>query len=279
MAKQAKTSKDKSSWHVRVMPYTTLLSAVIAVCGLLFGIYQFEKGRQKDRAAQERDQSIRIQNQIRADLDQILTFTQDKQQTSARVSFLLADLKSYLDIEAKDGQAGSEDANARIRKVSAVLVKAMVADCNFEEHRDVNFANTLLDDWEDTGQYLKGDPTSQSQIIDKLGDAILNIYVKDPKVISTAEMSGDDYLYVSGYGTLTPSDISYFQDMVSAYKRLFKDINTTRMKEAKALRFQMSTCNPDATKNFFDIKFDPKGIPELCHCVPCRLEAASPQGH
>src|SRR2546423_244455 len=164
---EIETLKSRSNWEKWVASFTPLLTILIAVGGFIFGIYQFQRLQQnqhtqiiaeqeKDRLTRETDQSIRIQTQLRSDIEQILQFTNDKQQTVSKVSFLLEDLKGYLEISADKPQSApaAEKPRDKKRSITIILVKAVVDDCDFKQHRDVNFTKTLIDNWEDYRDYL-----------------------------------------------------------------------------------------------------------------------------
>lgn len=92
--------KHKKSREDRFLQYSPLVTVIVAVAGFLFGIYQFQtqqtKEQQKDRASRETDQIIILQNQIRADVNELLRFTGDQSQPVSRVLFLLEDLNYLL---------------------------------------------------------------------------------------------------------------------------------------------------------------------------------------
>lgn len=268
--------KNNNGWEKAITSYTPLLSVLIAVGGFLFGIYQFQKQRQiqqtqilieqqKDRQTRERDQAIRIQNQIRSNVEQILLFTNDKQQTVAKVSFLLSDLKSYLEISAVEDLP--VDSEYRKESITASFVKSVIDDCNFDEHRDVNYALTLLTYWEDYERYIRN-TRALEYILYMYSEALQHIYYEDPSAIRSVRYLGNySYTFPRGYGSLSTSRIFHFEDIVMGFKEHFKLLEDEKIKEKSLKNFQSSTCNDALTEALFGIKVDRKSDPgSFAHC-------------
>jgi hypothetical protein len=271
--------KKNNGWEKRIALYTPLLSILIAVGGFLFGIYQFQRvqqvqqnqiidEQQKDRLAREADQAIRVQNQIRSDVDQILLFPSDKQQTISKVSFLLEDLKSYLELSADKLQTGASKNNKR--SVSISLVNSVMNDCNFDQHRDVNYAYTLISNWEDYGQYLKEEDSNSLQyILNMYKQALRNVYDKDPSVIRSVRyiVEDDAFLHPNGYGKLNTAQVNHFHDIINGFDTYLDFLKDEKVKEKYLAYFQGAMCNSTLMEQYFGVKFSPKSAPdEFAHC-------------
>lgn len=273
--------RNKSRWSDRVAPYTNLLSIVVAVSGFLFGIYQFQKQHQalqqqlifeqeKHRVAVEREQEIKLQDQIRSDVEQLLQFTQDKQITTAKVSFLLSDLKSSIATKFRASQpAGDAAANTMIREVSAMLSTAVINECNFDERRDLQFLITVMAKWKDYEEYLKENPDQIEWLLDAFSESIEHIYNEEPSVIRTVfwDKSVDVYHYPAGYKKLSASKIDHFQNLIVTFADIFDPVKDKKEMEWLAVKFQAATCNPTLTKELIDVSFPPKSKPELRGCL------------
>src|SRR3712207_907132 len=127
--------KDKA-WSKKFAVYIPLVTAALAVGGFLFGIFQFINEQQKERLAKEVEQGLKIDNQIRSNIEQILQFPSDKQQTISRTSFLLVDLQSLLDLksqlELRPDIPQTSTAEDRKNTVSYSFISSITDDCNFD---------------------------------------------------------------------------------------------------------------------------------------------------
>ena len=275
--------KSKGDWERWIAAYTPLFSILLALIGVLFGIYQFQRVQQiqhtqimaqqeKDRLTRETDQAIRIQNQIRSDIEQILQFANDKQQTVSKVSFLLEDLKSYLEISADKLQTpGSADkVRDKTRSVTITLVKAVVDDCDFKNHRDVNFAKALVDHWEDYRGYLyKEDRVSLEYILYMYEDAILDMYYKIPSATTSVRFYRNQsrYEYPKGYQDVDASQESHFRDLIEGFDVHMMLLEDDEAKKRHIKQFQAATCNDDLTQDLFSTKITRVSDPQFfAHC-------------
>jgi hypothetical protein len=275
--------RSKSNWERWVVAYTPLFSILITVGGFLFGIYQFQRLQQnqqtqiiaeqeKDRLTRERDQAIRIQNQTRSDIEQILQFTSDKQQTLSKLTFLLEDLKGYLEINEDKSQiaASTDKSRDKKRNITITLVKAVVDDCDFKQHRDVNFAKTLIDHWEDYRDYLyKEDRVSLEYILYMYEDALLDMYHKIPSVTTGIRFFREEsrYEYPKGYKNADASQESHFRDLVEGFDVHMMLLKPEDARERHMKQFQAATCNGELTEDLFGIKISRASDPQFfSHC-------------
>jgi hypothetical protein len=270
-----------SSWAEAIARYTPLISVVIAVSGFLFGIYQYQKQeevsnkkmlieQQKDRETREKDQALKIQNQIRSDLELLLQFTQDKQQTAAKVRFLLTDLKTYLELEKSLKETNSKTNTTR--DITGSLLKTISDDCDFSQRRDVNFVSTIMTDWEDYKQYLKENPETNEYILEKYISALITMYGIAPSVVRGIQYQADrgNYEYTHGTGKLNPPQTFYLDDLLVGFEDHIKVHDEGKEKETYLQQFQAATCNPTLTEQLFGVKFDPKSLLKYKDIPPCR---------
>jgi hypothetical protein len=167
----------RGQWERRVARYVPPLTAALAAAGLAFGFYQFKSQqgkqheqniaeRQKDRDARELEQRLRLQNQIRADLDRLLQFARDEEQTVSAASFLLSDLKALLASKVNESQRMMDIYPEYERNVTLSLLTSIKYDCDFSrDARDVRLATTVLDGWVDYPAYLRGDLDSLERLL------------------------------------------------------------------------------------------------------------------
>lgn len=133
-------------------PLFPLVGSLLTVVALVFGFYQFRTQQQREFAAQS-------QNQLRSDVDQILRFAHDENQTISMVSFLLDDMKGLIDSASAGSDKKLADAlKGSERRVTEALVEQIVYDADFEDSpRNVVFASKIVTKWKDYQNYLKED--------------------------------------------------------------------------------------------------------------------------
>src|SRR5688572_12811196 len=81
------TSQALRKWKL-VGRVTPIVTSAVAAAALLFGVFQYRSESKKDRRAKEVDQRILLQKQIRGDIEELLRFTQDGEQTVSKAAFL-----------------------------------------------------------------------------------------------------------------------------------------------------------------------------------------------
>ncbi|PYS99852.1 MAG: hypothetical protein DMF63_10180 [Acidobacteria bacterium] len=261
--------------------YIPLISVVIAVGGFLFGIYQYQKQdelaqkrilfeQQKDRETKESDQALRIQSQMRTDIEQLVQFTKDKQETAAKVRFLLTDLKTYLELEGNLKEHNFK--TNKKRDITSSLLKTISNDCDFSQPRDVIFVQTIMTDWEDYKQYLKEHPELNVYIFDKYISALITMYQTDPSVVRGIRYQADrrNFDYTKGYGRLDQAETFYLDDLLAGFDDHMKVHEDAKEKETYLKQFQAATCNPALTQDLFGVKFNPEDLSQFKDIPTCR---------
>lgn len=175
----------------RLLQYIPLITVSIAVAAFLFGIYQFtdEQRKQQDKqlAEQRRGLAIRIQDQIQADLDQLLHFTTEEQ-TVSRALFLLEDLKFLVGLSLNVSQDGSDVLPCEERVITQSLVGLIDNDCDFiKNEKDVHFTATVIDHWKDYSDYLKQNADVLNEVLAKYDTALVALHAQDPRYFQTMQ--------------------------------------------------------------------------------------------
>lgn len=182
---EAQSLLKKNKWDLKAQFMPPIIAMLLGVGGLYLTLNQYKGQRraeqdrtiseqQKDRKNGEVDQRTRLQNQIRTDIDEILRFTRDENQTVSRISYLLEDIKTvmrstlYIDEEKQTVAKAFPEYERHLTESLAIMVRD---DCDFTKNaRDVGVANVVITQWQDYSAYLRGEP-------DKL-DWILYSYIR-----------------------------------------------------------------------------------------------------
>jgi CRISPR/Cas system CMR-associated protein Cmr5 small subunit len=266
---ELKNKKEKKTISEKITPYIGLISAVIAVGGFLFGVYQFLDGQSKSRLSQERELSEKIENHLSSDIEKILLFTKDEKMSVAQMTYLFDDLKTYIKLKAKTAENPDEEDRRLTRAVSEKLLYAMQNDCNYENQKDALFLWAVLANWEDFAETLKENEPINVYILDRQRDALQTFYSKDSEVISTLTFDTVNWgvTYSNGYGKLTPQDTAHLGHILVNIVGTFKLLNDENRKKDIVLGVQGATCNRILTKQIFGTDYEPKDYGELRACV------------
>jgi hypothetical protein len=260
--------RHKNKWENRISVYIPLASVLLAVGGFLFGIYQFQSQQrlqqdrtileqQKDRLAKEREQAIRIQAQIRDDVDQLLRFTTNKDMTIARASFLLNDLKRLCSYSGNEEQVDSVSGNKLVREVTKSLVEMVRSDCDFDSPRDLELVEAIMNDWEDYLKYLKDEPDTVSPLLDKYINAFMKLHKATPQSVEAIRYNPDTSTYencpCNCQDDPTFHHFSLLQDGFDQHLDLLK--KNTEQRVAFIRYYQGALCNPALTEQVYGESF------------------------
>ena len=249
--------RKKSVWHDTVLQLTPALTVLVALSGFVFGIYQFHNGQEKARELEQAGQQIKIQDQIRSDLDQIVQFPTDRKQTVSRVSFFLLDLDNLLKPNLADPDSTAKDR----RKIGDLLVQLISDDLDLTERRNVSFALTLVKQSNDYDEGLKAHPNMLMNILTNHCDAFESIYKKAPKYFGRFKYTDQTKSEIDEPDVSPIPDASlarHFEDLVGSYSRHLELIQDASTRQSAIKHFQMATCNRDLTQQEFGQSFDPK---------------------
>jgi hypothetical protein len=252
--------RKKSAWRDTVLQLTPALTVLVAISGFVFGIYQFHNGQEKAREIEQAGQRIKIQDQIRSDLDQIVQFTTDKKQTVSRVSFLLLDLDNLLKPNPGDPDSTAKDR----KKIGDLLDQLICDDTDLAERRNVSFALTLVKQSNDYNEGLKAHPNMLMDILTNHCDAFEGIYKKAPKYFSRFKYTDQTKSEIDEPDVSPIPDASlarHFEDLIGSYSRHLELVQDQSTRESAIKHFQMATCNRDLTQQEFGRSVDPKQNP------------------
>jgi hypothetical protein len=259
--------KKRSAHREIILQLVPAITVLVTVLGLLFTIYQFHQGQQAARANEQADQRIKVQSQIRNDLDQIAQCPADKMQTVARVSFLLQDLTKLQTVsDSQRGKAGETDTSDKERRsISEVFAKMILKDINYGEPRHVDFALTILQYWDDYHTLLvseKGQGRVQYILVKTL-DALHELHKKYPDYFAQIKLNEAKTETLEPPHAHPPRALfrqfEGLKNSVHTYLALIKD---SEVKRERIKEFQAAICNRTLTQQEFDLSFDPKDDPK-----------------
>jgi len=254
---------------------TPLLTVAIAVGGFVFSLYQY-RGQQREALKHESlDQRIKIQSQLRTDLDQLIQFPNSKDFTLAGAESLLGDIDGLL--ESKESIAGIELGAVKSdrRRISRVLYDLANLDCNFNEQRGVDFSIVVFDSWNDYQEYLKSDPDLIWDSLLKYTDSLVQLHDTAPRYIGGIkyDRQKSDYLEPEGSTYAETSHLRHFEDLIRGFKRHFDLVSAPDRRAELVKRFQAATCNEPLTKAWFGWSVKPSDDPKwFTNCPKDRTE-------
>jgi hypothetical protein len=225
--------RKQKSWEGRLGRYVPFATAIVAIAGLWFGFVQFIQEQKSDR-------DLRIQNQIQANVSELLEFPGKDERSVSRVSFLLSELlelRKHLSLKAMD-----ED------RITTVLVDLVKDDLNFDKLRHLQFDVILLESWPGYLSYLAANPKTQRFILYKYYQALRQLHFEDPKYFETIQYLDGQYK-VERY--TQESRYLRFQKLVAAYSRHLQATKSPLDRKQALDRFTKATSNSVLTKQIF----------------------------
>jgi hypothetical protein len=221
----------------------------------------------------EVDQRTRVQNQIRADIDEILQFTRNERQTISRVSFLLEDMKTVLESNLIQTQMGSNVSETKKvdeiypeykRKLTESLIIMIKDDCDFTKRpRDVGLANTVVRHWDDYSVYFKNDPKQVEWILYAYIRALQSLRDENPGYLEGMKVE-DGYKPSRKYERQENEPILYsrlidildgFENHIEILGKENMSDEATRLKRESLEEFEATLCNPAMSKYILGADF------------------------
>lgn len=249
----------------------SLTSVLILAGTFTFSVYQYRSQQRELLKHEQVDQIIKIQSQMRNDIEGLSQFPKNKSMTISGAEFLSGDLdalmQSRIDVDASKSESVQNDR----RRITRLLYDLVYQDCNFDEQRDVEFSIMVFDSWDDYKEYLKSDPELIWNLLAvNYLDAITALREKAPKYISQLKYNKQRAEY-EPLKLVTPADESHFrhfEDLVRGFNRHL-DLLDSGSEQRKELikHFQAATCNKDLTQARFGWSVDPKMYPDWF--APC----------
>lgn len=250
--------KNKDSFANKLPQYIPLITTLIAVGGFCFTVYQFfeaqnkdrlakEEARNKDSLVREREQQLRDENQIRTNVEQLLTLDPKEEESVGRVFFLLEDLNVLVSRNP-----------AERPKITNSLVEFIRNDCNFDNLRHIRIDIAALQHWPAYTSYLSENASAHNFIIYKYFQAFRHLHDEDKEYFESIE-------YETGYGfrvnrfSREESQYLRFVSLITGFGLHLKVMESDSSIAKDAMeRFQQALNNPALTEQLINSKRFPK---------------------
>lgn len=265
--------KEKNGRQITLATYIPLLSVLIAVGGFLFGVLQYYDQQEKARINEQTDQKLTVQTQIRDNLNRVLQFPKEKNQTLSQIAFLLNDLDRSLRVSIGGTENTPENLQDEQRKITSNLIQLILDDCNFDEQRDSEFSRVILENWGDCEIFLKTDTDSLKDILTKYIDALAKLHDLAPFYIPMLKYN-EDKTQIDEPPKASAAEkthFRHFESLVIGFDRYLELSEDNQEFKANAIKeFQASICNETFTRQEFGLSFDPKSDPMAF--IDCRTD-------
>lgn len=270
--------KQRTRWERRVARYVAPVTVAVGLFSLLLGLYQFKTQqwtqheqdlheRQQHRLAQEMELRKSYQSQVRADLDQLLKAGPNANQTLSTTLFLLSDLKTILNSKVNDQDQMKDIFADYERDVTMNLLTRVKYDSDFSKsERDIRFAKTVLDNWNDYRTYLKGDLDSLERVLYLHIRAIRRLHDDNPGYFEEMEYDEESGGYlVSARFEKQPNEQNRYQHFQAIKEGFTKHVqlldgnptdNAKQLKELVVRKFQAAVCNQEVSTSILKIYLD-----------------------
>jgi len=246
--------------------WTPIVATLLGVAGFFFTVIQFQCQRsyeqQKDQVGKEVEQLARFQNQIRADIDEVLRSAHDQGPTTARVLFLLEDMQTVMNSRYNEADSLATKFPDYQKSLTQSLATLVRDDYDLSRNpQDVSRANAILEHWHDYPQYLQSDARALDYILYKYTQALQNFrdqnigYVECLRVEPETKQVEVCRKYETQKNDQALYD--YFADLVAGFQQHIDLVGTNPLTEADRKRkekilldFQEAVCNRAISEHF-----------------------------
>jgi hypothetical protein len=222
--------KYQLTWYRPFLDSTPLITVIITLIGLWAGAYKYLEERRETRIGQQN-------SQIRADIDQILSFPSDSKISLARVTFLFHDLDRM-----------TIDDIAMRNNISDIVEKLIANDLDFDKLRDVSFDVAAMSRWADYSQRLRAKGGSRD-IRYKYFQAFRHLHTENEQYFSTIDIDESGQYIVKQF--TVEAQFLRFAQLVIGYQQHVSFIKTTMEREGAKNSMAQALHNPSLVEKIF----------------------------
>lgn len=263
-------------WQTSLLYRLTQFATVITIFATAFGVYQayvkLVEDKLKESQQNEKAHMERVNNQYRADLQQLLKYPVDKEQTVPIAVFLMHDIVDVIETGYKDDR----DTQSRMRREVGLLVAQLVKspEFNLMETRNTDFDRKAIGHCNLYEQYLIKHPSDNRDILSKYKNVLLALHDTNRKYYEEFEVNPEDpTAFIESQVSKDQSRFFQYAYLFHAYKTHVnlldityndpldpqEDVNSYNDKRAQVVAYKnLSFCwfwgatqNPSLTRSIF----------------------------
>jgi hypothetical protein len=258
--------------------WSPIIATMLGIAGFFFTVVQFQCQRsydqRKDRVGKEVEQLARFQNQIRADIDEMLRSAHAENPTTARVLFLLEDMQTVMNSKFNETDSLASTFPNYQRSLTQSLAILVRDDYDFSRYpRDVSRANAIVEHWQNYSNYLESDANVLGYILYKYTQALQNFRDQNIGYLECLGLDPEtNQIMVCRQYEKQKNDLARYDqvaDLVNGFQKHIDLIGKAPLSEADQNRkdkilldFQDAICNPVVSKHYIGV-FLPGGT-----CTP-----------
>ena len=197
--------QGRNAKGMRLLPFMPLITTLVAVAGLWFGVVRFFGEQRQVRI-------LRSEGQIRTNIDQILSFPNNEQLSVSRVLFLLADLRDLVQRDPEE-----------IQKITNILAE-LIQQSDFDKLRDIRLSVTVFEQWPEYLQKIRTDPVAQNRVTYKYYQAFRHLHDEDPEYFETLNLDANSNFVVGPGGYTEESRFLRFERLFWSFSWYLKTI-------------------------------------------------------
>ena len=250
--------KKKPWWLDSVVHLLPIVAALLSVAAFVFTAYQYIAAQGKARQAAKLEQQFKLAAQARTNLEQIIQFPKEEKYTVTQIEFFLVDLDRLQRLLEKTSDYSSEFAGNR-RATSHIIANLINRDMDFRKSRNVDFATTVLVNWEDYQTFLKENETYVETILALEEDVFTEMWREAPDYFQGITFDETEKIYHEPPGILGKrSRFREFEKLMRSFELHLKLLSDQKTQDKRIKMFQAAICNPTLTEQVFGKKFDPQ---------------------
>jgi hypothetical protein len=127
-----------------------------------------------------------------------------------------------------------------------------MTDCNFNNLRDSDFSNAIVENWKDYSDYLKKNTRPLPFILSKYLHALNRLRHRDPRNFETMQYNQETESFDHCNCTSKEEQFFHFLSLKNGFKNHLELLeNNPKLREEYIRGFQAALCNPTLTKQLF----------------------------
>ena len=257
--------RSKPRWLDPLLQILPVATAFIGILAFVLSAYQYFAAQRRARTSERIEQRLKIEGLARADLAQLIQFPADQKQTVTQMEYLLMDLarlQKTLEIQTKNDD-DSHDYSGQESMTTQILGNLIQRDLDFNQSRNVLFADTVLADCEPYKTFLQQNPNYIENILAHEEDALGELRRKAPEYFPQLTYDEAKKQYNEPKGpAVSRSQFRQFEQLMNSFADHWALLSDEASKSELIKEFQAHSCNAALTKYKFGRNFNPKDDPK-----------------
>ncbi|HEX6190174.1 MAG TPA: hypothetical protein VFZ40_19125 [Pyrinomonadaceae bacterium] len=253
----------KPRWLDPFLQILPLVTVLVSVLGFVWTAFQYFEGQKKARSLERTQQTLKLEEQARTNLQRITQFPSDQKITRGEIEVLLIDLQRVQTLLSAARQSDGSLNYASQSEFTTEILANLVNGMSFHEPREVDFADVVLRDWSQYADYIKTNQVYVKNILAKQEDALTELRRRYPKYFAGLTMNDTGGYNEPKGATTRRNEFRAFEKLMLSYEEHLKLLTDDSFRQHSIKSFQAAICNAQLTKRKFGMSFRPQDDPQF----------------